>query len=216
MDDVRTRLRLPAATAVTLLFFFGIGTAAATAPPPSTAVAYAESAQQKAASTRLVIRVRGCGGCTIRPVSAPKAPEAGEPDDVWQGRNRVVRKGKVVFRVPTKRTKGLYLEVQDPDAVNTGAIPLAVVRYPGHKPGTIVTAKQAAHAKRGFHCYRGTSRAKAQWKMRVDRYPEADVYTGDPGYAIRPYVSPGLRSMGNAHTLYYGTLGAQDWAYCNG
>lgn len=171
------------------------------------------SAATKSAKTRVVVKVRNCATCQVTLISAPRPPAEGEDPSFWSRQSRV-KKGKVSYRVPAARTEGLYLTVWDRKAVSTGAMPIAVAQYKGQRVGKVVSPRKAARTKQGFHCVATPTTKKVVWKMRVDRFPGRDAYTGRRGYQIRPYFSPTQESFGDSMRLYQGVASAQDIAFC--
>ncbi len=173
-----------------------------------------DAAVRKTGRTRVVVKVKDCKTCVITLISAPRPP-AGEDEPVfWSSRDTRVKRGKVTFRVPAAHTEGLYLTVRDRRAVSTGAMAIAVARYAGQRVGAKVSPRKAARTKRGFHCVAAVAQPKVVWKLRVDRFPGRDAYTGKRGYQIRPYLVPTQDSFGDSMRLSRGVAGAQDIAFC--
>lgn len=166
------------------------------------------------AARQVVVKVKNCPTCVLTLVSAPRPPAGVDEPVYWSSRDTRVKQGKVTFRVPAAHTEGLYLTVRDRRAVSTGAMAIAVVRYAGQRVGTRVSAHEAARTKRGFHCVGEVKQPKVVWKLRVDRFPGRDAYTGASGYQIRPYLLPTQKSFGDAMRLYRGVASAQDIAFC--
>lgn len=173
-----------------------------------------DASVRKARKTRVVVKVRKCAKCELTLVSAPRPPSGVAEPDIWTSRPTRVKKGKVVFRVPAAHTQGLYVTVWDRNSVSTGAMAIAVARYRGQRIGKTVSAKKAARAKRGFHCVAKPTKKKVVWKLRVDRFPGRDAYTGDSGYHIRPYLTPTKRQFGHTMRLHRGVASTQDIAFC--
>ena len=195
----------------------GLALALAVLVVPSTADAAntvaASQASKPVKKMRVVVKVRNCKKCRVSLVHAPRLPRGNAYPNIWT-QERIVKKNKVAFRVPTTRTKGLYLTVWDRKAVSTGAMPVAVARYKGQRVGKKISKAEAAKTKRGFHCATAKKKAKQVWHLRVDRFPGRDFITGRRGYQIRPYLSPAQKQFGPATRLWKGTTATQDVAFC--
>ncbi len=166
------------------------------------------------ASHEVVVKVANCEACLITLVSAPRPPAGGDEPVFWSSRETRVEQGRVSFRVPAAHGEGLYLTVRDRRAVSTGAMAIAVARYRGQRVGTAVAPRRAARGRRGFHCVAAVTRPRVVWRLRVDRFPGRDAFTGRSGSVIRPYLSPTQESFGDAMKLHRGVASAQDIAFC--
>ena len=97
---------------------------------PCLAAPAAVAAPGERPTTRLVLKVSGCEGCRVLPSSSVDAGK------VWQAAAGTVRDGRVVFDVPTKRTRGLRLVLDAPWEGETGGVAHVVMRYQGSAPVT--------------------------------------------------------------------------------
>jgi hypothetical protein len=193
------------ATAIT------IGPTAGAAPLSAAQDAAAKLARQSlrsVAKVKLVVEVRHCGTCVL---------EVAQAQDIgaWHSSGKQVTDGRVVFHVPRSKTRGMYMQVFDPDQINTGVVTVAVLRYKGHHAGATVGRRAAARARKAFGCSAKIVQTVEHWRLRVDHFAARDPNTGVQGYAIRPYLSPAASTMGQAATTWKGTIGYNGEWYCN-
>lgn len=150
---------------------------------------------------RIVITVSGCEGCRV---IAGRGDEWG-----WTSLgSRVVRGGRVVFRVAQPKTLGMRFTVDDPHAAFTDAQPVAIIRYVDQAAGERIGRAQAVREGYGYVCTGAVSRASVQWHLRVAHVPVQG------GYDLRPYFSPGVRSLGTPQRLRRGGLGIKGDFLC--
>jgi hypothetical protein len=159
-------------------------------------------------STKVVLFVKDCDGCQVGLQQAFKYQHT-----VWSRARKPVVDGRVTFRVPTRRTRGLSITVL-PDWDVTGAIPNVVIRYAGRKVGSKVTAHAAASKKHAYGCWTGTRRAKVTLRVQVSAY-ETIGYNGNPGYGARAWLTKTHRALGPKQRAYHGSLGNQDAFFCD-
>lgn len=146
---------------------------------------------------KLVIAVDGCEACTV---GLTRGDEWGWTAKGVRG-DGVVSDGEVVFTLPHRQTKGLVVTVQDPDAVRTNAVPIAIIRYRGQAADETIGDSRATHARAARLCAAEVPGDVAQWSLRVAHVPGTDFVTGDPGYDIRPYFTPGVASFADLTKL---------------
>lgn len=190
------RLRAIAAVSVALA-----GISAATSP-----VADAVPAS-RSSKINVTIKVADCEGCLL-------GPRYVRESGYWAGPDLTVVGGKVTFQVPRKYARGLSIVVNDLDEVQQNAEIYAVIRYAGKRPGSKVSAGDAAGAEAGYPCWGGTSKKKVTLRMQVDRFPYTDEFSGESGMTIRPYFTRTLPSFGTPLDAFSGTVGSQDAFVC--
>lgn len=150
---------------------------------------------------RIVITVSNCEGCHIL---------AGRADE-WNWASlgaRVVRHGRVVFRVPQAKTLGMRFTVEDAHAAFTDAQPVAIIRYADQAAGERIGRARAVREGYGYVCTGAVSGASAQWHLRVAHVPVRG------GYDLRPYFTPGVASLGTPERLRRGGLGINGDFFC--
>lgn len=150
---------------------------------------------------KIVITVSGCDGCRVI---------AGRADE-WSWASlgsRVVRGGRVVFRVPAAQTLGMRFTVLDPRAAFTNAQPVAIIRYVDQAAGERISRAQAVREGYGYVCTGAVSAPAVHWHLWVARVPIAG------GYDLRPYFTPGVTSLGTPQRLRRGGLGINGDFFC--
>jgi hypothetical protein len=154
--------------------------------------AQAVPAKRPAPRVTVVIAVDDCEGCKLDVLRG----------DEWDWRAKGVRgdltvkDGKVTFTLPKAHTKGLVFGLHDPNAVDTHAVPIVVIRYASQKAGHAMGKKRAVRGRHAYFCTAPVRKATVHWHIRVAHVP---VKGG--GYDIRPFFSPGLRIYGTPMTL---------------
>ena len=107
-----------------------------------------------AGTTKLVLEVRGCGGCSFQ---ASSYHQVGVDVRTWSSRERTPdARGRVAFLVPTAYTRGLSVAVRAPWERRAGAVSQLVFEYGGDSPGDRVTVADARSSRLGNACFRGT------------------------------------------------------------
>jgi hypothetical protein len=188
-------------------------------PRPRTRVGPTVESRAPAAATRtsLTLLVHGCNGCTVQPVRA--GDTATTP--VWRGRKKKVENGSVHWTVSMRHTVGMSFDINDPGAVNVGAVPDIVVAYRGIAVGDLVPAGVARHKKRANGCWAGTRAPSITLRVRVERFRTTSAYPPPvTGYSIRPYfvrTRPHLRLASGAEygRTFHGAIGNQDAYFCH-
>ena len=143
-------------------------------------------AQAAVRKTTLTLKVNGCDGCVVQPVRATFGTTTEVP--VWRGKMKKVRNGSVHWTVATRRTVGMSFDINDPKAVNVGAIPDIVVAYRGIAVGDRVPAGVAKHKKRATGCWAGTHKTSITLRVRVEQFPATSAFPPPvQGFSIRPF-----------------------------
>lgn len=186
---------------------------AAASPEPPTAPA-TESARipSKTSMVTVVIRVKNCAGCTIQPQTEWRPTRAASLNH-WSGPERVVRNGRVAFRVPRGATRGMSFSVTSDDEWGLNAVAFIAMRYAGRRPGEQVSPRQAANGKRAAACWAGARRERVVLRMRVNRF-RTRGFDGEWQTAIRPHLQRGVRTVGTMAKTYRGAFGSQDSFVC--
>lgn len=176
-----------------------------TAPPATTA--RPADAAQRPATTRIVLNISGCDGCSLAAHSYVDGSQ-----DVWSSKGATVRDGRAVLKVPTARTAGMTVALTAPWEKRVGAVGQLVFRYGGHRAGDKVTTAAAKDAKRGSACFAGTEARRLTLKVKVYRAH----FPGTGGRAVAPaaYTVTTQRATGPVDRVYDGFYGAQDVVPC--
>ncbi|MDX6360778.1 MAG: hypothetical protein QOH37_3832 [Nocardioidaceae bacterium] len=191
-------------------------TSALTAASFALAPAVDGSAQAAVRTTSLTLVVHGCDDCTIQPVRA----DSNATVPVWRGRMKKVRNGSVHWTVSIRHTVGMSFDINDPNAVNVGAMPDIVVAYRGLAVGDRVLAGVARHKKRANGCWAGTQKRAITLRVRVERFRTTSAFPPPvKGFSIRPYfvrtrahlpLAPGVEYS----QTFHGAIGNQDAYFC--
>lgn len=193
---MKNRIRIGAAFLALVLA--AVVAAVTTAGPPASA---------KPSMTRLVIGVDGCSSCTLNLARAFSGTKI-----YWRSRGRKVGSDhKVVFQVPTKRTRGLSFELAVPWQDYTGAVLNVVTRDAGQSPGEPRNAREAKSATRAFGCWTGTERETARLHFRVARF----AFNGGRSTGAVAWATPGLASLKPKVPTWHGSIGNQEIFYCS-
>jgi hypothetical protein len=182
-------------------------TVAATPTTPATLAAPTGSTDEDV--TRVVLKVRGCGGCSL---TAHSYDPDGADGGLWSSRGAKVKAGRVIFDVPTERTTGLTVAITAPWEKRVGAVGSIVFRYAGLRPGERVTTADARSARRGSACFGGTDAERLTLRVRVHRAR----FEGTTGRAVAPaaYTVVTQRTVGPVERTYDGYYGTQDVIPC--
>jgi hypothetical protein len=169
-------------------------------------------AQATARTTSLTLIVHGCDGCIVQPVRATQAtPEI----PVWRGKMKRVRNGSVHWNVATRRTVGMSFDINDPNAVNVGAMPDIVVAYRGIAVGDRVPAGVAKHKKHATGCWAGTHKPSITLRVRVEQFPATSGFPPPvKGFSIRPYFVKTRAHFPPFTRTFHGQIGNQDAYFC--
>jgi hypothetical protein len=168
-----------------------------------------------ATTTAVVLKVKGCNGCTIgvqRAISFDSRTKPHQPE-YWNGPSTTVRNGRAVLRVPTAYTRGMSFTLIASWEVNRNAVPNIVTRIAGKRAGQRVTGRAVARATKATACWAGTSRSKVVLRVTVKRF-RAQGLGGEYGWASRSYMSPMVRSVSPLQATDDGTLANQEAFYC--
>lgn len=126
-------------------------------------VSHAPAAQ--ASRTMISFQVEGCDDCKIRPVQNRHGTIT------YWGPEKVIRKSKVSFRVPTARTRDMAFLVYAPfDQYAQDGIPMVVVTgFKAKKPGAKVTDIFASKRRKASGCWSGVAKKKVKNTLVVKR-----------------------------------------------
>ncbi|MBM0127466.1 hypothetical protein [Pimelobacter simplex] len=184
------------ALAVALLATFLVAT-----PPP------AGAASER---TRVVIKVADCEGCAV-------FVQQGLRHRWWASKTRTVQDGKVVFVVPSGRTRGMSIgltgtwEAASPHPSGFQAI--VTLRYRGVPAGTGLDQAGAQAKQRGSACFPGTDSARVVLRVTARKVTVAG--NGGPAETTLAWADPQVRTMrGTAMEVVDGVAGAQDIVPC--
>lgn len=169
---------------------------------PSTGAA-ADNENVRAHKTTIVLKIDNCKGCKIQPA------QSRDGSSPWVGENRLVRKHKVVFRVPSKRTRGLTFVLDDPRPNDLDARPLIVTRYRGQPVGSTVKGAEARKAKRASPCWAGSRRDKVVREVAVRRFE-----TGKGVRGTRLWFRKTAQSGRPYSKTFHGVIPVQDLYSC--
>jgi hypothetical protein len=160
--------------------------------------------------TRIRLRVDRCVHCPVSLTQAITRPHGGTT--VWRTRVHRVRDGWVAFTVPTRRTRGMSINL-NPRWSKREAITNVVFRYAHTRIGQRISSATAAHKKRAMGCWAGTDASKVVLRIRVVRFPVVD-YAGNHGYAPRAWLARTHKAVPPMARAFKGTLANQDAFYC--
>jgi hypothetical protein len=109
----------------------------------------------------------------------------------------------------------MSFDINDPNAVNVGAIPDIVVAYRGVAVGDRVPAGVAQHKKRATGCWAGTHKASITLRVRVEQFPATSAYPPPvKGFSIRPYFVKTRAHFPPFTRTFHGQIGNQDAYFC--
>lgn len=196
-----------AARAAVLALTGALAATLTTTAAPATAGPPADRGVEKAAVTKVVLRVAGCDDCSF----AAHSYRSG--GTVWSSPGRRVRDGRVVLRVPTRLTEGMSISLTAPWERRTGAVSNVVFRYAGQEPGDRVTRREARTARRGSACFPGIDASRIKLGVKVQRahFPG----TGGRATGAAAYTVVSQPTVGNRERVYDGFLGSQDVVPCS-
>lgn len=169
----------------------------------------AQAASRHAKTTKIVMTVKGCDGCSV------SLYQSYDVSYSWGVGPKTIKNGKLVVTVPRTRTKALAIDINDPKAVNTNAGNLIVFRYANQRAGKPITKMAASKADFAFTCAAEVYKPVVRWHLSVDHLPGTDFLTGKKGFIIRPYMSPGVRTFGYSQPAEHGVVQVQDGPFCN-
>ena len=195
----------PAATGLAALAL------ALTPASPSTSATGSSAAPapgDPAGTTRVVLHVDGCNDrCTVQLVQAFEGRRL-----VWSSNRKHTTDGMVSFRVPSRRTTGMSIEVTPPWH-RQNYVPMVAVHYAGMSDGERVSPREAASSRRAYGCLEGTRRARLRLDVQVDRFRSRGV-TGDIVDTARVYSKETLPALAPLKRTLRGSLGGQEALYC--
>ncbi|UYM04654.1 hypothetical protein [Solicola gregarius] len=179
--------------------------AAAMALGMTSAVGSAEASNDGARvhKTTIVLKVKDCKGCKFQPQQLRR------DGTHWVGRNKLVRKRQVVFRVPSKHTRGLTFAVNDPRPNDLDAVPLIVTRYRGQSVGSRVTNVEARTGKSASPCWAGSRRDRVVHEVAVRRFK-----TGKGVRGTRVWFRETAASKRPYSKTFHGVVPVQDRYTC--
>lgn len=193
--------------------------ALATTPAPSASAGPDRAGPDRAGdgdgTTRVVLRMPDCEGCTVQLVSslvtALATDDPAEPR-LWASLERTVRDGKVAFPVPHSRTVGMQVLLDAPWEGHLGYRTTVVLRYAGEQAGDPMTLEEAQDKSRASSCFGGTSRDRLVLPVETHRVDVQGVHEEVPGTLAHlseavPWLSPMDRTVD-------GVLGSQDVRVC--
>lgn len=173
-------------------------------------VAAPSSAGSSAARTRVVVKVADCDGCEV-------FVQQGLRHRWWASKTRTVQDGKVVFVVPSSRTRGMSIgitgtwEAASPHPSGFQAI--VTLRYRGVPAGTSIDQAGAQAKERGSACFPGTDAPRVVFHVTARKVSVAG--NGGPADTTLAWADPQLRTMrGTAMEVFDGVAGAQDIVPC--
>ena len=160
--------------------------------------------------TRVVVRVADCEGCAV-------FLQQGLRHHWWSSATRQVHDGKVVFSVPSSRTRGMSIGITGPwEAASphpSGFQAIVTLRYRGVAAGAPVTEAVARSKRRGNACYPGTTADRLVLHVQARKVRIAG--NGGPADTTLAWASPQTRVMaGTGQRVYGGIFGAQDVVPC--
>jgi hypothetical protein len=178
----------------------GVEGATAQEPPASNGAALSK--------TRITLLVDGCRHCPFELVQART-----DPIRLWQSRWKNVRKGRVSFLVPTRRTHSMSINL-NPTWNDSNAVANVVIRYGREHAGDRVGAIEARQKNRAAGCWAGTSRTSIQFTVHVRKFRIKDL-EGNPGRAPRAWLAITRAWVPPMVLAKRGAIGNQDAFYCN-
>lgn len=156
--------------------------------------------------TRLTFAVDTCENCEIGLVQALQHPSG--QWTVWRSDYRPVVHGRVSFRVATRRTYGMSIEVSAPWQTGGNARPNAVVRYRNTNLGQTITNQVARNKRWASGCWAGTTSRDVTIPLRVAKYP-LRRNDGSPGVSARVW----FQQMRRIVPTPYSNRAGNRWVY---
>lgn len=164
-----------------------------------------------AARTTLTFTVDDCEGCEVQLVNARSTLDA-DVVHVWESQAKEVRDGKVVFRVPTRRTWGMSATVVAPWEGHTGYVTTVAWRYAGEGVGDTVTLEEAVTKRKASACWEGVRSSEVTVPLVVEKVRVRGVRKEvDGSIAFVPTTQSWLPPM---RRVVEGVLGSQDVNIC--
>ena len=187
------------------------GTAAAALLSTTLAPAAGATERPDAARTTLTFTVDDCEGCEVQLVNARSTLDA-DVVHVWESRAKEVRDGKVVFRIPTRRTWGMSATVRAPWEGHTGYVTTVAWRYNGERVGDPVTLQDAVTKRKASACWEGVRSRAVTVPLVVEKVRVDGVHQEVAGsIAFVPTTQGWLPPM---RRVVEGVLGSQDVNIC--
>ena len=173
------RSRLGTLLALAGLLLTAIGSPVAASAPAG------DRAGARADKVRIVLVIDGCGKKCI--VGAVQAHGPEDPSYWGVKQQRIGKDGRVVFRVPAERTRGMSFSIRAPWAYGSyvGGLRYVITRYRGFDAGDDVSAKAAARARKATYCWAGT---KQDRKMRVQVVKYETEQFGEKVFGMRAFM----------------------------
>ncbi|MCD4524968.1 hypothetical protein [Nocardioides sp. cx-173] len=207
---VRRLATLGAMAALPLVLAVGlIGPATGSAQGMAPAEAAGVSTEH-AATQRVTLRAPACEGCRLRVYSAV-FDEDGEPD-VWTSKAKRVVDGRVSFRVPEGRTRGLSVSVAAPWEGRTNYVTHVAFRYRKAPVGEAVTVAQARRKQWASACWAGTEDRRTTLRVITRKVTVPGVH--GPTAGTLAFVRTTQRAMAPMRRAHNGVLGSQDVNVC--
>ncbi|WP_418059569.1 hypothetical protein [Pimelobacter simplex] len=160
--------------------------------------------------TKVVVKVADCEGCEV-------FLQQGLRHSWWSSRVRRVHDGKVVFSVPSHRTRGLSIGITGTWEASTphpsGFQAIVTLRYRGVAAGAEVTPAVARTKRQGSACYAGTRADRVVFHVEARRQRIAG--NGGPALTTLAWASPQTAVLPRTQErVYRGVFGAQDVVPC--
>lgn len=169
--------------------------------PAGGAAATSDNARKH--KTTIVLKIDNCKGCKVQPQQLRRNGTH------WVGKNKLVRKHKVVFRPRSMHTRGLTFVVDDPRPSGLDAHPLIVTRYRGQAVGSRVTNAEARKGKKASPCWAGSRRDRVVHEVAVRRFK-----TGKGARSTRVWFRKTARSKAPYSKTFHGVVAVQDLYTC--
>ena len=153
----------------------------------------------------------GCARCKVQLFQAVQGR-----DHVWQSRYRREHDGTLTFSVPTKRTRGMSMEVVGPwegkDGGTTGFVTMAAFRYAHVEVGTYVSNRDARAKRHASGCWAGTSESEVTLPLSVRKVRVQG--TTQMTDATRAWISSTPAWLPPMNRTVKGILGTQEIIPC--
>jgi hypothetical protein len=196
------------ASVATGLAALALALAPAAMPTTASGSPAAPAPGDAARTTLVTLHVDGCKDrCEVQLVQAFEGRTY-----VWSSKRKNTTDGVVRFRVPSRRTTGMSIELTPPWH-RQNYFPVVAVHYAGMSDGERVSAREAASSRRAYGCLEGTRRPRLRLDIQVDRFRSRGV-TGDIVDTARVYSEETLPALAPLKRTLRGSLGGQEALYC--
>lgn len=145
-------------------------------------------------TTTVTVRVTGCEGCVLRPMSAQQ--DADMDLKLWRGKPATVTGGMIRYQIPTRFTEGMSLEINAPWARGEVGAQLLVALSEGYP------SEYDSSYIEGEHCWAGTQSRRATITVKVVRERGQSMSGGTAVYPLawstslpRPQSAPGHQDL---------------------